>query len=104
MDAGRAQSVALAAFFSGVPLFLCVVLVAYAMAYLADTISCFNASQYILTPEELEECRTASSVTRQSGLAGILSLKKFKSFDPFSKNALICTIRKRRRRMTMTMT
>jgi hypothetical protein len=70
-------------FFSGVASFLCLVLAAYAVAYAADTISCFNVSQYILTPEELEERRTASSLTRQSGLAGILSSERVQIFRTF---------------------
>jgi hypothetical protein len=70
-------------FFSGVAVFLCLWLVAYAIAYVAKTTSCFNASQYILTPEELDERRMASSLTRQSGLAGILSSERVQIFRTF---------------------
>jgi hypothetical protein len=70
-------------FLASVAVFLCLVLLAYAVAYAADRISCFNVSQYILTPEELEERRTASSLTRQSGLAGILSSERIQIFRSF---------------------
>jgi hypothetical protein len=70
-------------FFSGVAVFLCLCLIAYAIAYAAKTTSCFNASRYILTPEELDERRTASSLIRQSGLAGILSSERIQIFRTF---------------------
>jgi hypothetical protein len=70
-------------FFSGVAVFLCLVLSAYAVTYAADTTCCFNVSHSILTPEELDERRTASSLTLQSGLAGILSSERIQIFRTF---------------------
>ncbi len=57
------------------------VVIAYALSYLADRMSCFQSA--ILTEEELEARRNASDVTIKAGLAGLLSEERERVFRTF---------------------
>jgi len=62
---------AVVTFFAGVGVIIGVVLVVYAVSYLADRFSCMGEGA--LTEEEFEERQNASEFTIQSGLAGLLT-------------------------------
>ena len=76
-------------FFSGFAVIAGTIALVYCIAVVFDKLSCFNSSGYVLTPEEIEERRTASDLTRRAGLAGILSSERTRVFRHyFEKHAI----------------
>jgi hypothetical protein len=70
-------------FFSGIGILLSLVITVYAFTCMLDRISCLNSSADVLTPQELEERRIASSLTRRAGVAGILIDERLRIFRIF---------------------
>lgn len=82
-------SYAVVVFFAGAAIVFGVVIFVYAVATMFDRLSCFNTSSDMLTPQEHEERRVASDLTRRSGLAGMLSSERSRVFRAFfEKRAL----------------
>ena len=69
--------------FAGVAIILLLIVFVYAFAVLVDRISCLNASADVLTPYELEERRTATSLMKRANIAGILAEERVRVFRAF---------------------
>jgi hypothetical protein len=69
-------------FFSGCAIILGLLLFVYLIATALDRLMCFT-SENTLTSEELEERRVASNLTREAGLAGMLSSERSRVFRAF---------------------
>lgn len=80
MDAERARY-ATAVFFGGAATILGIVAAVFLVSLCADRLSCINVAT--LTAEELEARRLATSVTRKSGLAGLLVSERVRVYRAF---------------------
>jgi hypothetical protein len=74
---------AVVVFFSGFAMVSGILIFVYVLAIVLDKLSCFNQSPDTLTPDELEERRTASDLTRRACLAGLLSSERSRVFRSF---------------------
>ena len=68
-------------FFAGLGIILGSILLVYACVFIVDRLAFFNTA--ILTAGELEERRTASTLTRQAGLAGLLKDERNQIYRTF---------------------
>lgn len=75
--------------FSGAATILGLLILVFLLVLAFDKISFFNSTTDMLTPDELEERRTASDMTRRAGLAGMLSSERIRVYRAFfEKQAL----------------
>lgn len=75
--------------FSGAATILGLLILVFLLVLAFDKISFLNSSADMLTPDELEERRTASDLTRRAGLAGMLSSERIRVYRAFfEKQAL----------------
>jgi hypothetical protein len=88
MEKGRIRS-AVALFAAGCAIIFGLMVTVYLIASALDKFMCFNASEFTLTPQELEERRVASDLTRKAGLAGMLSSERSRVFRAFFEKSSI---------------
>jgi hypothetical protein len=82
-------------FFAGCAIILVLMVSVYLIAVALDKLMCFNASEFTLTPQEMEERRVATNLTRKAGLAGMLSSERSRVFHAFFEKSSIPYIKPR---------
>ena len=69
--------------FGGAFMLLVLVLFVYLLFVVVDRLSCLNSSTDVLTPHELEQRRSATSLMRRAGIAGLLTDERMRIFRHF---------------------